>query len=639
MSAGAGMASKRADPSVSLHSKPSLRTTFEIPLHRAPRRYVSGSGPKSQPISLLPLHDSTGYIVDKVVLPTGPLLNRVAQRKLYYIVGWRDIPAARATIEATKVLDYVSPRTLENWEYQRLLKQEDEKKAEEETKLARLTAPGKRRSRPPKGAMADIPPEPVVLDAADEELLARRKAAGPSLSTPQKRRLEDFVEDYAESDDAAIRRQLVLEGMDIVVDSDRVDRLASTNSNSEGEVGRPSRSSSSGRSAHPDPGAIPRSHKPTHALGRSVLNRSSSAPGSPSGTPSHQPQATAVPNGRASSIPLKARPTMKRTRPARSSRTSTPTSGSGLRNIHVPERQKNGTGSQPETPSPRFIPVQASREKKRYQVATTPASNGDTFNTTNLANQVTTTSQSKISVQRTKKKRDSKEKQPSSAPDPALPDDAEQTWEVKRVEDDWRFRTEDGRVVRYFKVRWAGNWPPEQNPTWEPEENLTASMVRSYLKRKRAKGILDDKIDEAPSWVVGKPASPAKKYNSVAEAFEDVATVAAVSGGGDAGADEDDDEDDDSDWHDKLLVTEEHAGRSRRRSRRSSTGRSSRSSSRIRIAAAKQTPHGVEASTSRSKSHSSSQRKTPVDLGHVASFNETLRRQFLLFGTPHDGTH
>ncbi|CAK7269014.1 hypothetical protein SEPCBS57363_003387 [Sporothrix epigloea] len=44
-------------------------------------------------------------------------------------------------------------------------------------------------------------------------------------------------------------------------------------------------------------------------------------------------------------------------------------------------------------------------------------------------------------------------------------------------------------LVRYFLVRWKGDWPPDQNPTWEPAENLPPRMIRQYLKkatRKRA---------------------------------------------------------------------------------------------------------------------------------------------------------
>ncbi|OAA53943.1 chromatin organization modifier, chromo domain containing protein [Niveomyces insectorum RCEF 264] len=40
-----------------------------------------------------------------------------------------------------------------------------------------------------------------------------------------------------------------------------------------------------------------------------------------------------------------------------------------------------------------------------------------------------------------------------------------------------------GRLVRLFLVRWKGDWPPDQNPTWEPAENLPPRMVRQYLKR------------------------------------------------------------------------------------------------------------------------------------------------------------
>ena len=111
---------------------------------------------------------------------------------------------------ATDVLTYVSPRALEEFEYTDMLRRDEEKQAKAAEDAAR---PVKKRGRPrkpgPAGALGLGADEVVELNAAEEALLARRKASGPSLSTPSKGRLEDlFNEEYPESDDAAIQRQL-----------------------------------------------------------------------------------------------------------------------------------------------------------------------------------------------------------------------------------------------------------------------------------------------------------------------------------------------------------------------------------------------------------------------------------------------
>lgn len=114
---------------------------------------------------------------------------------------------------------------------------------------------------------------------------------------------------------------------------------------------------------------------------------------------------------------------------------------------------------------------------------------------------------------------------------------AEQAYEVKRLEGDQWFELEDGRMVRYYKVRWVGDWPPDQNPTWEPEENISRSLVREYLKRKEKKEAGGSSLPSTPQkkqqqqQPSGKKKGPSaqrtlspwmgsRKFSSVQEAFE-----------------------------------------------------------------------------------------------------------------------
>jgi len=174
---------------------------IEIPVPSAPK-YVPGSGPRSEPITLVPVKDSTAYILDKYVLPKLSETRPQDRRLYYYLVGFTDIPQARILVPCHKALDYVDPYEMERWEYENDEKIDEEKKrlAEEATKL-----PAKKRGRPAKvrvgpgaiepdisqpsphgtsfvpsvGSLSDNQPEPTLV--LDNHL------TGPSLSTPQKR--------------------------------------------------------------------------------------------------------------------------------------------------------------------------------------------------------------------------------------------------------------------------------------------------------------------------------------------------------------------------------------------------------------------------------------------------------------------
>jgi hypothetical protein len=56
---------------------------------------------------------------------------------------------------------------------------------------------------------------------------------------------------------------------------------------------------------------------------------------------------------------------------------------------------------------------------------------------------------------------------------------AQQTWPVKAIEGK---KTLILRCIRqtFYLVRWKGNWPPSQNPTWEPRANIPEELRREY---------------------------------------------------------------------------------------------------------------------------------------------------------------
>lgn len=92
------------------------------------------------------------------------------------------------------------------------------------------------------------------------------------------------------------------------------------------------------------------------------------------------------------------------------------------------------------------------------------------------------------------------------------------------------YDVENRGLVRYFLVRWAGDWPPEQNPSWEPEENIPPGLIRSYTKMdKKRRAKLTAQNQRPPPDHGGWAAE--RRYRSVSEAFEgDAEQDAPLSG-------------------------------------------------------------------------------------------------------------
>lgn len=127
-------------------------------------------------------------------------------------------------------------------------------------------------------------------------------------------------------------------------------------------------------------------------------------------------------------------------------------------------------------------------------------------------------------------------------------------WAVKRLEGDKYDYNEAGNLVRYFKVLWEGDWPPWQNPTWEPEENIPEELRQEYLKKQESKmknGYLTTGKSPSKTPKGPRPAFlPKKRYSNVAEAFEGEIHELEAAKGVEA-------EDDDQDEEETFVVTAE----------------------------------------------------------------------------------
>jgi hypothetical protein len=445
---------------------------------------------------LVPPRDSTAYIIDQFVLPTDKDMTTTSRRLIHYHIGFTDLPAVKILIPCNKVLDYVSPRELEDWEYQNLEKKEEER--------ARLLAE-KQRAGPKKkkpGRPTKVPMEDVgmpMLSSADEALLLAQQVAGPSLSTPQKRKLgripndEEIGDSNAESDDAAIHRQLQgedgSEGVafddDMDMDSESVDQLALQYDTP--VVDTPSRASSLARPA-----------QESFPIRPAVTPLEAALPGSIT-TAAVQPNINPTPGA--------IHPAW-----AQAFGQQTPSEKPSLFQRHNGHAQQNGTP---------WALLAKSQQAKHTSSGTSNNSNGPSRVSTSGAG-VTFSAPSDSSARKRKdqapngKGSSQTQQKPKKQKVEQQVEPAAEEWEVKDLLDDQWFIEQGVKVHRYL-VLWEGDWPEDQNPTWEPADNVQdQGLINRYQKKKKA-GLL-------------KPRKKAQKtlhqylagarYSSVAEAFE-----------------------------------------------------------------------------------------------------------------------
>jgi hypothetical protein len=475
---------------------------------------------------------------------------------------------------ASRILDYVSPREVEDWEYNDFLKREEVKRqaqleaAATPQKAQKKRKPGRPRKGPPgvkheadQAAME----EPATLDSEAEAIHAEKKAAGrPSLSTPSKRKLNELLreteaeETGTESENLAIAQQLysgseeagypseAQYGEDMDIDSEAVDLL------------EPGTGTVSSRSSSPV--------APTLRLAIAqaspglTATRFTSSLGAPSGAAPSAATPLRDGAGKDVSAPLQAfRSDLRGTAPAAtpprpvstpvwtpilgshtSTHASTPRTSPHfpvVPNVSTPAPSKQMTSFTP-------VPVPVLPAPKCSTPSATPKAGHDP---------------PPSSQKRSNKKRK-----------PAVQQEEETEWKVKRLEDDSYDYDAEGNLKRFFKVLWEGDWPPSQNPSWEPEENISEDLKKEYLRKKEGKmknGYLTGKSPAAnraggtngsnsAQKKGAPPFLPKKRYSSVAEAFEGDILGLETAVGGEQKVPGDDD-DGERDEEERFVVTDE----------------------------------------------------------------------------------
>ncbi|CAK7199319.1 hypothetical protein SEUCBS139899_001996 [Sporothrix eucalyptigena] len=477
-----------------------------------PDKYRPGSAAtRSQPISLVPPRDdprTAAYIVDKLVTPLdgwgdvpataddydtdeederyrqNPARQRI-KRTLCYVVAWPDEPYAQQLVPCTRVLEYVSPRTLEDWEYAQAeaRRQQAEAAAAAAPTLKKEMAPVRRPGRPAQTAAATAA---RVAKAAARA--AARAAQDAAPTTPVK--APSLTDGRTPRPVSSLSGRPSLSGLQIQWDSPKAAQVSVSLS---GPPQPPSLSS-----------PVPEKLHTGLSLKRPFQNFvEAEASGLGLGIETITRTTT---NASANEEEDEAEGEMADSDKEEGEHNKDKLALSSM--LPPPKLQKSASADQSHTPT--YIPpptVPLSKPPKQEAQST----NSPSISETSL-----------------KRKRPGEQETPiyphippplppQSLPRAAQPEEVEEEegdlYEVDRIEGDYlapvneesngdmeglpadgvpdTVVTPGSRLVRYFLVRWKGDWPPDQNPTWEPAENLPPRMVRHYFLKKLAQKKVD----------------------------------------------------------------------------------------------------------------------------------------------------
>jgi hypothetical protein len=393
--------------------------------------YVPGSGPPLAPVTVMPAHDKDGIIQGETKM----------HNQLMYIITYEDHPYLRVSVKPQNILEWVSPRTFEEWEF---AKTQAEYQAEEDELLPKIAARERRKKLKEQGAKSHgiegpkktwsrkrkRPPTPEPpsrasrkrrgVDTEDEESVGINPRR-PSLSTPVKQHgladmldLDDsedeedsFAEDTAELLDHQLngtprgRSKLALE----------VTRLATT-------------------SPEPQPLKVQKPKKPPVPRFNLRETRSSSISSTPGG----------------------------KDRETRSSSTSRPSS-----------RQDSVAA----TSSRQARAIYEKLERKSQAKA------GLLTETYSYSGKPPTSSQRQAAANASaRQKSETPKRKKSATPKPVEEDDGE--YEVDSILADEYRKNKKGKYDLYYLIKWVGDWAN----TWEPAHNVGVEAIAEYQAKK-----------------------------------------------------------------------------------------------------------------------------------------------------------
>lgn len=380
--------------------------------------------------------ESTAYIIRKVIYPDGPKLPPDVQKRPMYIIGWTDpgLQKARLGVDCMRAYTYVSPYQIEEFEYKDYLARKAEEDAAEEREMAEIAAlfaAAKERKQQQQPAAGPLAPKkrgrPAKKKPVEEE---ESVYTAPTLSSPQNKRLSFSATTLQDLQDELQNR-----------------------------IG-----SQSGRSAL---GREEEEEEDEHDMLQHVLlqqaERNAKADRLDGDFKDQYPRGSTAPkSGRGRGRPPKDR---------------------SLNNINlvvpVVEPNKPRSGIKPTRGAMHSGP---GRPPKSTQTSLGSKPVTPMFDPSTLGQRVSNVPPSPILGSASYSQEDDKTMDLKYARELEAPVE----WEVQRLEG-VKVEEKNGEKMRYFKVRWKGNWPPDQNPSWEPEDCIDRATVKAFLKLRKQK--------------------------------------------------------------------------------------------------------------------------------------------------------
>ncbi|KAH8657568.1 hypothetical protein BGZ60DRAFT_531724 [Tricladium varicosporioides] len=420
--------------------------------------YVPNSGPPLAPLTIMPAHDKDGIITEKVPIHGGEV----------YVVTYRDKPQLRVAVRPENIRDWVSARTLENWEWDQEGKFVGEEEApllaikqQKKTKKSRGKPgrPGKRKraetdtpvtKRPPMSGFGGHSSGPARKRQQVEEEKsiwtspnALKQAKGPSLVSPSK----------------GVGLLNTVIDTDFSTDEDDTDNAITTQLNA---ATRNSSIPSGGNTSTPDPLAtLQTSRLVPFKAAQSVSTRESSVPESEqqfltqciSSQESSQSQPDGTQNtDNSTSAELRA-----------SRKDSIAKSSSLLAFQLYEELEHKDKGKK--VASTNGKPLTISQKYSHFRRAPTmfPQSPEDKNIFFKAAKGSSPQSNHTLEDQG----------EVLSSEDEDYKDEE---WEVDYIKADKRQKASDGKRKLHYLIKWVGDW----GDSWEPAENVSFDAIQSY---------------------------------------------------------------------------------------------------------------------------------------------------------------
>ncbi|RYP28610.1 hypothetical protein DL767_007151 [Monosporascus sp. MG133] len=494
------------------------KSRIEIPLPSKPRPYRPGDGPALAPITLALKSDTDAFIVDKRVLPGEPIHGEL-KLEMYYVVGWPDLPAGRVVINAKQIYDYVSPRALEDFEYKLTIEREEEQERQEREEAKRRAEAAAKTAASSTSATPKTPKEPTLAVKGKKrgrpskaDLLARSMAQQTSVDENVEVPLPPMS---TSGPSLSTPQKKLATATPATVDTDDAEGIDER----EEEAANIEDDSDTGNAIFNQ-----------LYLEATAFDKSREA---------------SIQEVRGDEIPL---PKLQAASPQR------PIKGNpGLSTPSRPRPQLQTSQTGPAS-HPKSVLTQKTT-LQHYGFTPAGRSSGKWPSPAPKPAHATVKADPDMTLETPTTSKSSRKRKRVVSDEPL--------WEVERLEGD---RTEevDGVQTRFFKVRWKGDWPPDENPTWEPEENIPRKLIKVYLRHQASKsGHRSPSVKASHTPKAKRPSPPVRKYSSVAEAFEGVAdeepsrvrrAARDISAEAEVG-------DDDDDGDEQLIVTEEQQRR------------------------------------------------------------------------------